>query len=115
MCTFAIVHDPGDTARVVWRPWTTRGFRGRAIPGAVRGEDLLGQRVAQAIDEAALDLALAVQRVERPPDVLRGVVAVNADQAGVWIDRNLRHVHREARRVNRLGLLVPMLANLALA
>ena len=67
---------------------------------AVARLDLLHQREAEALRDAALDLALDRERVDRLADVLRGADPDDARQAEVDVDLgdDAHRAGREARR-----------------
>ena len=63
------------------------GFNGR--PVAASDQHLLGERGAQRHDHAAFDLLLERERVERPPDIVRGHVVGHLDRARDGVDLDL--------------------------
>ena len=54
---------------------------------------LLVQRVADALDHAAVDLAFDQLRIDRPAAVVNRDDALDLDDAGFGVDRDLRELH----------------------
>ena len=66
----------GDRRHLVVVEMAVHGDPGRRVD-----EQLLGERVADALDDAALDLARRRERVDDPPDVVDGDDALDRDDA----------------------------------
>ena len=82
------------------------GLQPHLADAALRVErDLLVQGVAQALHDAALNLARDGARIERPADVLHHGIAQHLDVPGLRIDRQLAIVdgeHRDLQRVDEM-------------
>ena len=74
------------------------------LAGARVVQPLLGERVADTLDDPALDLAGRAERVDHASDVVDGGDPLDPDLAGLDVDRDLRHLdaegqHLHARRI----------------
>src|SRR5438552_15700906 len=56
-------------------------------------DSILVQRVAHALDHAAVDLALKSQWVDRPAAVMDGDDALDSDHAGLGVDGDFGDMH----------------------
>ena len=63
-------------------------------------QPLLGERVADALDHAALDLARGAERVDHAADVVDRGDAVDRDLAGLDVDRDLGDVDAERQHLH---------------
>ena len=63
---------------------------------------MLHQRLAEALRDAAVDLAAHDHRVEHAAEIVDHEIAVDHDFAGLRIDLQLAHV-RAVRMVRRIG------------
>src|SRR5438445_4632796 len=68
------------------------------------GQQLLGQRRAQRHYHSTFDLLFEGERVDGPPDVVRGDVVENVDRPGNGVDLDFGGVRREGYALERLIL-----------
>ena len=72
------------------------------MPPVGPDRQLLVQRVAEALHDAALDLPVDRARVERAADILHHAVVEDLDVTGVRIDGDVALVDGEDRHVERV-------------
>ena len=70
------------------------------LAGARIVQPLLGERVADALDDPALDLARRAERVDHAADVVDGCDPVDPDLAGLDVDGDLGHLHAEGQHLH---------------
>src|SRR5439155_7963166 len=70
----------------------------------------LAHGVAQRLRDAALDLALGVQRIHDPADLVDGHDLQHADRAGADVDLDLGEVRAEAAQAHVFGIRMPRAA-----
>ena len=73
-------------------------------PGRRVDDQLLGERVPDALDHAALDLARRTERVDDPTDVVDCDDALDGDDAGAGIDGDLRDLTAEGVDAEAVGV-----------
>ena len=65
---------------------------GQQLTGVAIVDAILAQCLAEPVGNAAMDLAMHDQRIDRAPDIIDGVVAHDFDDAGVGVDLDLADV-----------------------